>query len=102
MPQRIAWTHRAHERVTARFHAQACEDETRTFEVEMIDISQGGCAFRADEALDPGVRIWIAFHGLSALEAEIVWKTASGYGCRFVQPLHAAIFEHLRDRARQF
>jgi len=65
------------------------------FEITVIDLSSTGFRGETFHHLRPGALVWITLPGLSGLEAEIAWQRGEYFGCRFRQPLHPAVFEHI-------
>jgi hypothetical protein len=51
--------------------------------------------------LRPGSRIFITVPGIVPLEAAVAWRDGHSYGCAFVQPLHAAVLDHIARKFRK-
>ncbi len=67
-------------------------------EVNVEDLSITG--FRVDSIyrIGVGVTVFLSIPTFSALEAIVVWTAKSGYGCKFIQPLHPAVFDMISRR----
>lgn len=89
---------RRHQRLDVRIQAALREAGRHRFEVEILDLSEGGCQLDTRFYLKPGSRIWLAFPGLSAMQALVAWNRGWHYGCQFEPPLHPAIFDHTVKR----
>lgn len=70
-------------------------------EVEVLDVSVMGAKVRALDALRTGDPIWLAFPGLEPLEAIVAWADNFVCGCRFVNPMHPAVFDAMLARRQQ-
>lgn len=68
--------------------------------VRLEEISQTGfrIAWLPGASLDKLLRIRIP--GLKVLSAEIRWQKDKAVGCRFVEALHVAVFDHIVRQAR--
>lgn len=64
----------------------------------MMDLSQSGCRISSVIYMGEGRNIHVTLPGFAPLEAVIVWKAQDEYGCSFTQPLHAAIYDHIRAK----
>ncbi|MBP6580182.1 MAG: hypothetical protein RIS00_725 [Pseudomonadota bacterium] len=64
-------------------------------QAQIVDISQSGCRIATVSHLNDHGRIFITLPGFGPLEAEVVWRIGESYGCAFVAPLHAAVFDHI-------
>jgi len=67
-------------------------------EVEVIDVSPLGARVRSLDVLRMGDPIWLSFPGLEPIEAIVAWADCFVCGCRFVRPMHSAVFESLLSR----
>jgi hypothetical protein len=45
--------------------------------------------------------VWIRLPDLAPLAAEVRWKNGNSIGCKFSQPLHPAVFDHMVQVARR-
>lgn len=66
--------------------------------VEVVDVSVLGAKVRALDALRTGDPIWLTFPGLEPLEAIVAWADKFLCGCRFVRPMHPAVFDSMLAR----
>jgi hypothetical protein len=65
------------------------------YRVRIFDASLHGCRVEFVERPKLDEQLWVKFDGLQPLEAEVCWVEGFTAGVRFVQPIHAAVFEHL-------
>lgn len=65
------------------------------FNIEVVDLSVTGFRAEVVHTLHPGTAVWITIPGLAGLEAEVAWQRQEHVGCSFLQPLHAAVFDHV-------
>jgi PilZ domain len=87
-------------RLDVRLKASLRETGAGKFLVDVIDMSVSGCRLHTSFTLSPGARVWITIPGMSSIECEIAWKNMFVYGCKFLNPLHAAVLDHLVSRFR--
>jgi PilZ domain len=92
-----AWDHdgRRAERLDVRMKASLREAGLTRFDVDVIDMSVTGFRIKTAYTLYPDSRVWLTLPGKAALEAKVAWRRDFTYGCRFIFPLHLAVFEHL-------
>lgn len=64
----------------------------------IMDLSQSGCRISSVTYIAEGRKIHVTLPGFAPLEAVVVWKNHDEYGCSFTQPLHAAIYDHIRAK----
>jgi hypothetical protein len=64
--------------------------ETRTFAVEVMDVSSGGCRIRSGAAVSEGERVLFKFAGVPLQRAQLIWQGETEIGFRFDAPLSAA------------
>ncbi|UVO55027.1 PilZ domain-containing protein [Sphingomonas sp. SUN039] len=67
-------------------------------DVDVHDLSLTG--FRTDciFKVAVGARVYLTLPSFSAMEAIVAWRDNSGFGCKFVQPLHSAVFDMIARR----
>jgi hypothetical protein len=67
-------------------------------DVDVHDLSRTG--FRTDciYNVPVGARVYLTLPTFSAMEAVVAWRDKSGFGCKFVQPLHPAVFDMIARR----
>lgn len=82
---------------------KAClrEPQSSRFDVDIFDLSVKGCRLGTSALLRPGSRIYITVPGIVPLEAAVAWREGHSYGCAFVQPLHAAVLDHIARKFRK-
>ncbi|CAN5431228.1 hypothetical protein BH10PSE15_BH10PSE15_07970 [soil metagenome] len=68
---------------------------TDKFDIDVTDLSRTGFQIETIDRITPGATIWLKIPGLAGLEATVNWSRRHCYGCAFVQPLHAAVFDHV-------
>ena len=72
-----------------------CRTGQNRFTAEALDLSQTGIRIRTLNPLRVGTSQWVKVDGLEALETSVVWTSGFISGCRFVQPLHQAVYDRL-------
>ncbi|HEV7233099.1 MAG TPA: PilZ domain-containing protein [Sphingorhabdus sp.] len=63
--------------------------------VSVIDLSQSGFRMRCIFLIGEGRTVFLTIPGFQSLEAIVAWHHDEYYGCRFVRPLHEAIYDHI-------
>jgi hypothetical protein len=78
--------------------AQLREFGGTRMDVDVHDLSRTG--FRTDciYNVPVGARVFLALPTFSAMEAVVAWRDKTGFGCKFVQPLHPAVFDMIARR----
>lgn len=69
------------------------------FKVSVLDLSQTGFRIETGNHMDLGTRVYLAIPELNSLPANVAWNDGTLYGCAFLKPLHASVFDHI---ARQY
>lgn len=92
--------HRTRRRAPFRIAAVLRDRMSNKFHVELVDLSSSGFQAEAHPSLDPGAIVWLAIPGMEGLEATVMWRRRAVVGCRFNQPLHPAVFDHLVKERR--
>lgn len=64
----------------------------------IMDLSQSGCRISSVTLINVGKQVHINLPGFAPLEGTIIWKLNTEYGCSFTNPLHAAIYDHIRAK----
>ncbi len=82
-------------RLDVEIGAMLRERGSTKFNVRIADLSITGFKCETSFTLTVGNRVWLSFPGLSGLEAEVAWRDRFESGCKFVSPLHPAIFDHI-------
>jgi hypothetical protein len=88
------------ERRAIGLRAQLREFGGGKIEVEVEDLSTTGFRVESIYRLAVGQRVYIAIPSFAPFEAQIAWAAGGHYGCRFVQPLHPAVFDLIVARHR--
>ena len=91
---------RAAERRIVGIRAMLREPAGHKFEVDIEDLSLTGFRVHTIHRLGIGARIWITIPTFAAMPAEITRADRDVYGCRFVEPLHIAVFDMIAARHR--
>lgn len=65
------------------------------FKVSVVDLSQTGFRVETGNHIELGSRVYLAIPELNSLPAQIAWHDSNHYGFRFLNPLHASVFEHI-------
>lgn len=73
----------------------------RRSSVDVLDISCAGARVSSLNPLQPGTSFWIKLPNLEALEMTVVWSKGFEAGCRFLKPLHPAIFQVVAQAVRR-
>ena len=67
-------------------------------DVEVHDLSRTGFRIDCVYNVAEGARVYLTLPSFSAMEAIVAWRDKSGFGCKFVQPLHPAVFDMIARR----
>jgi hypothetical protein len=70
-------------------------------ELDLLDLSAGGCMVRFRGGADVGDRVLVRLPGLGFQPAAISWLEDGLAGIGFEQPLHEAVLDHLSVRLAQ-
>lgn len=89
---------RAAPRRHVRLRALIREPGSSRIDIDLVDLSATGFAFESFHSFASGTRVFLTIPTLSPIEATVVWRASTRYGCRFVQPMHVAVFETIADR----
>lgn len=65
------------------------------FKVLVCDLSQTGFRIETGNHIDTGTKLYLALPNLNSLPAQVAWNDRTFYGCVFLHPLHASVFEHI-------
>jgi hypothetical protein len=87
------------ERISANAVIKVRQRGARGIQVVAEDVSRTGCRVQWPHSVKAGDRVWVTFPGLEALEARIIWAADFRFGCKFVVPLHIAVFQQLIDQS---
>lgn len=89
---------RAAERRRVKIRALVREAGSVRIDIDVVDLSATGFRFESFYAFAPGVRVFLTIPTLQPLEAEVAWRGGNQFGCRFVKPLHGAVFDTIASR----
>lgn len=82
-------------RVPLRMNARLRDRHSNSYDVRVLDISVSGFRAEALYKIDADQIVWLTIPGMQGLEAEVTWNRGGVIGCRFKQPLHPAVLDHL-------
>lgn len=91
---------RASERVAIQAQVMLRRAAQNNYKVNAYDISRYGCKVEFVERPRIHECVWVKFHGLEAIEAEVCWTADFAAGLKFQHPLHPAVFDSLVSRLR--
>lgn len=94
-PDNAGGNNRQRPRAAFRTAAVLRDRLSNKFHVHLVDLSTTGFQAEAHPSLDPGAIVWLQMPGLQGLEATVMWRQRAIVGCKFNQPLHPAVFDHL-------
>lgn len=89
------YNHRRYSRGDVHIVAQIREKGYGHHQAKVADLSRAGCRVITPMYLNADNSIFITVPGFTALEARIAWHSRDEYGCRFVNELHEAIYDHI-------
>jgi PilZ domain len=67
-------------------------------DIDVVDLSATGFRFESFNDFATGARVFLSMPSLQPLEAFVAWRCGNQFGCRFVNPLHTAVFETIAAR----
>ncbi len=86
---------REHGRDAVAIYADIREHGAGKYKVHIIDLSQSGFRIKTSSVLRDDRSLFLTIPGYAPLEARVAWHRGNEYGCRFLSPLHEAIYEHI-------
>lgn len=89
---------RAADRRAVGFKAHLRESGGSRLDVDVQDLSRTGFRIDSVYGIAVGRRVHLTIPSFAPLEAEVAWREKSAYGCRFLQPLHPAVFDTIVAR----
>ena len=92
---------RAAERKPVGISAHLRELGGSRLDVEVLDLSRTGFRTSCIYNIAAGTRVWLTLPSFAAMEAVVAWRDKTGFGCKFVQPLHPAVFHHIVALSQQ-
>lgn len=90
--------HRLSRRAGVDIPAVVRESGAGRLEISILDLSQDGFRMRSLTYINPEKKLFLTIPGFGPLEASVAWNEGDLYGCRFSQPLHPAVYDHIIDR----
>ena len=91
-----------HERRTVRVALSADIDVRRPgdhrYRAPLMDLSPDGCRVEVPVNVDPGDLLFISLPGIETIEGRVRWVKDWTAGVEFEKPLHAAVFDMIRNR----
>ena len=97
-PLRPVLDARAAERRRVGIPGQVREARSSSMTVDVVDLSTTGFRFESFYAFALGRRVFLSIPTLGQLEAAVAWRDERQFGCRFVRPLHPAVFDTIAAR----
>ena len=85
-------------RQRVRIRALVREAGSARVDIDVIDLSATGFRFESVHDFAVGTRVFLSLPTLQSLEAVVIWCSGYHFGCRFVKPLHPAVFETVAKR----
>lgn len=67
-------------------------------DVEVHDLSLTGFRVASVYNVPAGTHVFLTIPSFSAMEAQVAWRDRNGFGCKFIQPLHPAVFDMIAKR----
>lgn len=89
---------RAAERRQIRLRATVREAGSGRIAIDLLDMSATGFRFESFYAFAVGARLFLIVPSWEPLQAVVAWRGISLYGCRFLLPLHPAVFATIAAR----
>lgn len=68
------------------------------FKVYVRDLSRTGCRAETLTRTHDGDLVWLTLPGFAPIEGVIRWSNSRGFGLEWSAPLHASVFDHIRQR----
>ena len=65
------------------------------FHSRITEMSLAGFRLQSSARLSIGMDVWVMFPGFEGRKASVSWVRNHEAGCRFENPLHPAIFDHI-------
>ena len=93
-----AYEARAAERRRANVRALVREAGTARVDIDLVDLSATGFRFESYYGFAVGARVFLTIPSLQPLEAIVAWRGDHAFGCRFLSPLHPAVFDTIAAR----
>ncbi|MEP7348839.1 MAG: PilZ domain-containing protein [Sphingorhabdus sp.] len=91
----LHYTSRSHARGSVSIAADIREKGGGRNKISILDLSQTGFRMQCGMDIPDDRVIFLTIPGFSQLESRIAWRKDWIYGCKFIQPLHPAIYDHI-------
>jgi PilZ domain len=89
---------RAAERRRVDIRALVREAGSARVDIDVVDLSSTGFRFESFYGFAVGSRVFLTIPTLHPLEGVVAWRNGHEFGCRFLVPLHRAVFETIAAR----
>ena len=89
---------RAAERRRINLRALVREAGSSRIDIDLVDLSATGFRFQSYYGFAVGSRVFLTIPSFGPLEAVVAWRGGNEFGCRFLAPLHAAVFDTIAAR----
>ena len=90
-----SFNHRQFQRGDVLITASIREHGGGRQQVDVIDLSRSGFRMTTGSLIPEDRIIFLTLPGYNPLEARIAWREREIYGCKFIQQLHEAIYDHI-------
>lgn len=94
-PQSRGVNAREHGRGDVQIYADVRERGGGKYKVHIVDLSRSGFRVHTSSYINEEKEVFLTIPGFAPLEATIAWHRGHEYGCRFVNGIHEAIYEHI-------
>jgi hypothetical protein len=89
---------RAAERRRVNIRALVRAAGSARVDIDVVDLSATGFRFESFHDFAVGSRVFLSVPTLQPLEGTVAWRGGNAFGCRFLAPLHPAVFETIAAR----
>ena len=89
---------RVAERRRINLRALVREAGSSRVDIDLVDLSATGFRFESFYGFAVGARVFLTIPSLEPLEATVAWRGRTAFGCRFLSPLHPAVFATIAAR----
>ena len=86
---------RVFSRNAVRIPAEIRETGGGKQKVDVLDLSRSGFRMNCVFLIPVDRAVFLTMPGFQSLEARIAWHEGDYYGCRFVNRLHEAVYDHV-------
>lgn len=95
--KKLAEARAAHRR-RVNIRALVREAGTARVDIDLVNLSATGFRFESYYGFAVGARVFLTIPTLQPLEAVVAWRGDHAFGCRFLAPLHPAVFDTIAAR----